>query len=390
MIYFFILCIILFGVLYYDITNHKYKEKTYFYFNILLLILISGFSYRLGSDVINYMEEYETEIKTISSISYDYIFNSYDRQCGWQLFLTLIKTISPSFTVFKIIHSYIINTVIGVFIYKYFKYKFVALLCYFFFLYIPFNFEVLRESLAVSCFLYATKYFLEKKYLKYYLFTGIAFSLHISAFILFLFPLSKLFLNNKLKLYVILSVCLVSLLFISQTQQLFYYLIFIPSIANKAFTYFSSETHGASRFSISNLINYVFNIVIPIILLAKAQNTDKRIYKFAPQIIVYVIIYCMSMHISILFRFNNYFNIFYIFAYIEAFSSKLLLPRLSIGKRKAILVLAIMVFCFLKLNVLKLPINGIPGYYRYYPYSSIFDKKKEPIREKLYFSLQSL
>lgn len=384
MIYLIPLLFIIFSIVCYDIANYKRHKKLIFITIIFILWAISALSYRIGIDVANnYMPEFHT-IKTLDNISYDYLFDTHNRQFGWMLLLTIIKSITPSFTLFKAIHALIINFTFGYVIYKYFKLKFTALLCYYVFIYVTVNFEILRESLAASFFLLSIPYFIKRKFFKYYLFICISISFHMSAFILLLFPLSILITKSRNLILCILCICIASLAFVSQTQQLFYNLIFIESLSEKAIHYFSSETHGASSYSIGNLVNYILNIIAPILLILKVKENDKYINQFAPYIIVYAIIYTASTHISIFFRFNNYFNIFFIFAYIELFYSKLLFSKYSQKQRNKILFMAIIVFCILKLNVIMKPINNIPGYYRYYPYSSIFDKERNVNREKIF------
>ena len=389
MIYLIPLIIIIISILHYDIGNNNYRKKEIYITIVFFLWAISALSYRLGVDVVNnYMPEYDSIIEPLNKISSDYLFETHNRQWGWMLLLSITKTITPSFDFFKAFHALIINFSFGYIIYKYFKFKFTALLCYYIYIYIPVNFEILREALAISFFLLSTPYFLERKFIKYYLLTIIAFSFHISAFILFLFPLTLKIEQSRFVIISLLIICVFSLAFVSQTQELFYYLLFIESVSEKANYYFSSDTHGGSNYSISNIINYFLNIIAPMLLILKAKEDD-NIKKFAPYIIVYVLIYTAATHISIFFRFNNYFNIIFIYIYIQMFYSKHFLSRYNLKSRKIFLCIAILFFCILKFKILIQPIGNIPGYYRYYPYSSIIDKNTNSKRESIYYLLNN-
>ena len=251
MIYITVFIIITIAIITYDIANFKKKQIESFYFITIILCLISTFSYRIGADTANYyINEFEHDIVCLNNLSHSYLFNTQSRQFGWQLFGAIIKTYFPSFTFFKAIHSFIINFTIGTFILKYFKYKFTALLCYCFFLYIPFNFEILRESLAVSFFLISIPYFLKRNFIIFYTFIFISLSFHISAFVLLPLPLLLLLTKSRLFLKLIPVICIISLFFIDEIKQMFYYLTVIDSISDKAEHYFASDTYGISRFSL--------------------------------------------------------------------------------------------------------------------------------------------
>lgn len=383
MIYFVILFLMILSIFYFDILNKKNGRKKFFITIVGILIFLSAFSYRLGMDVVNsYMPEFEYEIVTLDKISYDYLFQNVNRQFGWLLLQSISKTIFPSFTLFKLIHSFIINVSIGLFIYKFFRFKFTALLCYYFFAYVTFNFEVLREAIAIAIFLISTQYLLENKYKYYYILIMIAISFHIYSFVLLFFPLLFYFTKRRSVIVGILLMCIISLLFVEKSQQLFSSLIFIEAIKEKSLNYMESEKYGTSILSFSNIINYILNIVAPIILILQLKDNE-NVRKFTPYILAYVIIYTASLHIFILFRFNNYFKMFFVFAYIEMFYSKCFFKLLSHKKRLIVLYLAVVLFCYMKFNTIAAPINEIPGYYRYYPYSSIFDKKLNVNRERI-------
>ena len=75
----------------------------------------------------------------------------------------------------------------------YSKHPFSVILIYYCsFTFIEFNFELMRETIAVAIFLmYGIKYYLSKKWIKYYLIVLLAYSFHPSAMMMFLLPLIR-------------------------------------------------------------------------------------------------------------------------------------------------------------------------------------------------------
>lgn len=385
MIYIFIIFFLSISIYLYDIKNFLYKKNEFFVWVVLLLWATSAFSYRLGSDVIHYMYEFDKETPTLFSISSDYIFNTYSRQPGWQLFVSFVKTIFPSFTFLKIIHAFIVNSIIASFIFYRFEKKFTGLLCYFAFLYFPLNFEVLRESISVVFFLLSVEYFLKKKWLIYYAYITIAISFHISAIPLLLLPIMTCVCNSRKKVILILIISIVFTISLGISKDLFYNLSLIESLRDKT-TYYLSDSPGNGLMSFSNIINYILNIVMPIFVLIRSCSKNDKFFIYSPFICTYVLIYSISLQLPIFYRFNNYFNIFYFLSYIYFFTIILEVysVREHIQLRRLFYVFGIFLFCFFKLSVLALPIGNIPGYYRFYPYSSIFTREVNSSRENIY------
>lgn len=387
MVYLLVFTLLLWGFFYHDICNVQKRKNYLYWITVGLLWAISAFSYRLGSDTINYMYEFSYETKTLFDLTSNDVFGDINRQPGWVLLMSLSKTVSSSFTFFKIIYAALLNLAVARFIYRNCTYKFTILLLYFSFIYFTLNFEVLREGLAISFFLFAVKYFFSKKWLKYYLFILIAISFHISAIPLLLLPILGIIKDSKFKIVITFFLCVIIIILTDRVQGLFYNLLMFEAIGGKAFTYFSSDTYGTSIVSISNIINYILNILIPLVVLYRAIKVKDGICKYSSMIIFYVLIYSLSLQLPIFYRFNNYFNLFYIIIYVEFFNFRLLFHSLSVRSKKIIGVIGVFAFCTLKFSVMTTPVEGIPSYVRYYPYSSVFTKEIDKTREALYMRL---
>lgn len=204
MIYIVIIIYLVICSLTYDFIKSNKGKKVNFFIILIVLILLAGLRYRVGGDTLRYIDMYEY-IPTIKNFSFnDTIFGKF--QPLWTLLSSLTKSISPNFIVLQIILALIVNTTMLFFFKNNTKYYFTAILLYFLYFYGNLNFEILRESLAISMFLISIKYYKQSKWILYYICVIIAFFFHYSAIILFFLPLIK---KINLRLYYLLLIFIV-------------------------------------------------------------------------------------------------------------------------------------------------------------------------------------
>lgn len=105
MIYLFeILLLIVFAIIY-DKDSKALNRKIPFIIAYLSLTLISAFKFRVGTDIIAYMNSY-SEVRPIWDVDVDYVFNTYRRQFGWQIFTSFCKAATDSFLLPQICVSF--------------------------------------------------------------------------------------------------------------------------------------------------------------------------------------------------------------------------------------------------------------------------------------------
>ena len=170
MVYFIILSLILIGIFFYDRKQSDLKTNGIwlYYFILLLMVLVSGFSYRLGADGPSYYHGYERFSNNIGDLFCLRFYNRFNGNMpGWVIINTLIKSLGLNFTCLKLLHALFINSVIMLFLLRFTKWKFTSSLLYFIIQYPYFNFEILKESLSVAFFLLSVPYFLKSQYKKY-------------------------------------------------------------------------------------------------------------------------------------------------------------------------------------------------------------------------------
>ena len=219
--------VFLFLFLSYVINGFKKKKNNFItdFLLILPIILISGLRYRIGGDTLNYIQWYEY-MPTLDEIRF---FDVVKFQPLWLIFNSSFKSLDLSYFHFQFFHAVILNLS---FLWLLRKHKFntsLGILLYFVLIAGRFNFEILRESLAIVFFFHSYFHFNKKQYLFSFFFFIVALGFHIS--VLIAIPIIILNYNKKL-LIPILFVCLVISFLAESILSNFSanYLIYAPSL----------------------------------------------------------------------------------------------------------------------------------------------------------------
>lgn len=89
MIYILLLCVLLFGSIYFNNTKRKDSHNLFYCFEYLMIVCIMGLRYKVGGDTINYFYSFQT-LPTFSELwNYDYSTSKYN--IGWLLLSALSK-----------------------------------------------------------------------------------------------------------------------------------------------------------------------------------------------------------------------------------------------------------------------------------------------------------
>lgn len=383
--YLIIVVLLLYCILKYDVYNYTPYRKSWFVFILIILILVSGLSYRLGGDGIGYMREF-SQYNLLAGLNYNELSNYSGRQPGWVLLVKLCRYIIDDYSFFKLVHATIVNTLFLITIRRYSRFVFTGILFYFILIYFDYNFQVLRQSLAVSVFLGAIPYFEENKWIKYYIICMISALFHESALITFIIPVIKLFGVSRgiLPLYFVISMS--ALLGGGQLVQSIMPTFLQTSIGGKAYHYTSElNTDGIAGVS----VNLLMNLIIPYIYLyiSFLKKNSKCLGVIPYFVIIYGIIYCFGLQLPIMYRFNQYFQIFIFLYFIEIFSSiiRWINRKYKVNYAMAFIFISLL-FLTYRGRMYFLPYGDTiyPSYVQYYPYSSVLFKKTNPTREALF------
>ena len=384
MIYLFILFLILVGVFRYDFSSKKPHHKEIYYRYILVsFILMSGLSYKVGSDINAYMAEF-------SIVNYDNVIDAdffalTNKQPLWLLLENVCKTVVNDFAFMKIVISIFVCIVFFRFFQDNTRYYFSSLLAYFFMISFDVNFNILRQSIAMAFFLIAYSCMTKNKALLTYLFVTLAVMFHNSAIILLIVPLlTKINLHRVpfLSWAIAIGTSIVLLFFMSYSGLLQGLTMVIQSDDFNTFAeIYDSSEYGTSSVRIVSVIFYVFLHSFIYYYLVKFKYPNLLIWMF----VFYTVIFLLSYSIPILGRIKLYFIPFYIVAVIELIY-KYTKENKSAKNMSVVTAVLLMLFIFPSVKYF-FTIN--PRYndmqlIQYYPYHSIIDKGVEQKRESLF------
>lgn len=338
---YFYIVLLMFVALSYCYDYKKFTSLKGFWLVVMWIttVCIAAFRYRMGVDSVMYEYEYP-EMPTLSQL-WDYKFSDSRYQLLYIIFTAISRSLSDDFFCFQILHALYVNTIIFWFYSKYTKHTFFALSLYFLMLYIPFNMEVLRESLAVSTFLLAWPMFKNGRWLWYYVICLIALGFHLSAILTFVFPLFRLpglrqfFVFGKRT--IIICFLLFSIGFFIQDRffDILQGLSMTDNFKERAAAYKGDELGGAAL-NINGIIGYLMKFacypLIALYFLKKKRKSDSKDGKVALDKEEYMSMWnvyttCITLLITIFHRYNNYLAPFTILVIADwAFSS------ITIGK----------------------------------------------------------
>lgn len=366
----------------------------------VIVICVAGFRYRMGIDSVMYEHEYP-DMPTLSQLA-DFKFSNTRYQALYIVFTAFCRSLSDDFMCFQLIHALYVNTIIFWFFNKYTKHPFLALALYFLMLYIPFNMEVLRESLAVTTFLLAWPMFKQGKWIWYYLICLVAFGFHMSAIITFFLPvfwipwLRQLFVFGKRTIIICILLFAIGFTIQSQFFDILNMMSMSDNFADRTEAYKDSKLGGAAL-NINGVIGYLFRYALyPLLAIyfikkkqrreASREETELAKEEYMSMWNVYMT--CVTLLITIFHRYNNYFAPFtFIMIADWAYSS------VAIGKVFVRFKYIAWVMVFLPLFTFQIYSTFYGSLNRsgtikqgmiYAPYSSRFNPVEDRDREKTY------
>lgn len=406
MIYIFVLLYVIYLIYRYDIRKVKYVNnallgfKMHYYFLLVVIVSIVGFSYRLGMDTASYMEYFES---VDPDICYTFFHLSERRfEPIPELLFSSCKSISNDFTLVQFVIALFVNSIIFWFLRKHSPLFFFSVFLYFIFLFWNLNFEIKRESIAICIFLIALDSILiekpkKKDYIKYYVICSIATLAHRFAFITFLYPLLLGIKFSKLYILLFSGMTIVLILWSSIVSDFFsaFNVVLALSSGESIQEYLDSDRFGTGGISIFGVFN---KIVIPLIIVYTAKTgINRKIYSL---VLVYFVVSLLMTHVFIFYRITNYLLIFLFLVYANSLKlilsvqnrttipikkKLMLLKNKSITSRNNPLIFSLLLFviCFHIVTLAKKE-----EHIRYLPYSSVFTKELNKERETFYNNLE--
>jgi len=379
MIYLIVLFLLIILSLRYDILG-KTKNFVFWYrFVLFVFILIAGLRWRLGVDTPNYLAYFYYWHPTLDKFS----FTEYGlgKDPFYVLINSVVKTLGGRFYIVQLIQASIVNVLIFKYIKKHSSYFFTCVSLYYLSFYYSFNMEIMRASISVVICLFAYDYFLDKKWLKGYLLLCLALMFHLQTIVMFVLPIFLFLRLNKLGIAIIFGAFIFALFVNKIFGQ---YLMMLSAVsdagAEKIDVYLNSEKYGDQthnlKFMAVMYFPYIIYSIASLIYLKKYDNKN-LLLRLEPLLLFGVIFVVMELNLYIAYRFVDFFKIYFILFFSELFIS--LIKRdcsLSRGVTFARTFIIFIPFFFM------ISFSRYQQLARFYPYSSVIEKKIDKKREK--------
>lgn len=244
------------------------------------------------------------------------------------------------------------------------------------------NMEILKAGFSITICFYAHDYVLEKKWKKAYLLFLIAVLFHPSTLLIGAMGVIPLFMSirlNKVVMCVLLAMLFVGMIIPSTIKDFLYLFEGDDAIQNKVEDYMeASEYIGQEKKFVYMLVhNYIFLIYTLItVYYAKKYIKDANLQKYEPYIVFVLLFWILQINVQIMYRFAQFYYIYVIFYFSNVFVSIARNNKLRYdgsGLLKAVLLFFPLLFC--------ISYSYKRKYFRYYPYTSIIERKIDRKRE---------
>lgn len=358
------------AIYHFDISGNRRQRLLCYALLSTYLVLLSGFSYRVGSDSGFYEDSFRS-IPTLAKVTVDSYYDS-PYQPLYFLLCVVCKSVVPDFWFMHLCQSWIVCTVMFGFIRKRTDHLFSGALLFILCIYPYFCFEILKESLAVCMVLLGYPYLEQKKYLKFYLFAALALSFHFSGAVAFFLPFMRgIRFDRKFFIWVVVALCCVKLL-----EYVAPYVLLGDMTAEK-FDYYvhvATERYNENWF----LVSFFRNVLIPAIAGLWLKWTYGRL-PFEWAFCIYVLLGLGTLEYALIFeRPINYF-----LPFVAVSLGELLGRSFRRGlSRHAATVVVCMVFW---LGCRGLFYMRSEGWRILIPYESIFTERVDAKREKVIY-----
>lgn len=343
---------------------------------LIVAILLAGLRWRLMWDTASYLNSFYHIYPSLKEFSLE------DYPIGkdplFVLLNSMVKTIGGRFYVVQLIHAAFVNILIFNYFKKHCHYIFTCLLFYALVAYFNLSMEVMRASMSIVICLYANDYILEKKWIKAYLLLFIALMFHVQTLLIFIVPFLYVLRFNKIGVIFLLSASMLGYILQGNYGSFFELLALGDNMGNKISAYAESDYFGGQGGNLNNIIVHILpNLLYTLgsLYYIKRVDVNNKMLKFEPLVMIGLVFLFMQISLSIVYRFVDYYVIYFILFYSEVFVEIARKPnRLSKGLAY---VKAIMVFFPFFISY----VYSYIGSWTICPYSSVIERRIDKNRE---------
>ncbi len=297
----FLICIIIIYMA--EKNDKKISEKLkilLFVLALLIPIVISGIRYNVGTDFLTYYYS----IDNINSMSINQLLQS-DYEIGFGIIAKIAMCFNEEQVVFVI---FAILTVIFAFLGILNKKEKISIslgMLVYLFMFFTSSFNGMRQCLAVVIMFFALKYIINKRFVKFLLFTLFAMCFHKTAIVLLPF---YFILNIKNDNSLIKLVSLVAVTVLALNIDAFLNIMSNIELFEKYTVYTTGSIGGIGHIVLNILILFVLSIYIKRLI-----HYDKDNEKFFFLYLIGVILSMLSLKVVALARISSYFTIVLIY-----------------------------------------------------------------------------
>jgi hypothetical protein len=244
--------------------------------------------------------------------------------------------------------------------------------------------ETMKAGCAIVVCLYANDYLLERKWFKSYILYIVAVLFHPQALVLFLTPLFLwLKLNRKGLIFLFFAFIAGYLIQVSIGDYIELIQEFgDESIGEKAETYSESDEYISQTGSVLKIMIQMLPIIIYSLFclyytLRKGLNL--RIQSLQPFVMFGIACFVIRLNVEIFYRIGYHFAIYFVLIYAEVF-----VHMVNSVKKNSFNYAFVRTVLFFSPLILSLTSGYLTKSYRYYPYSSVIERKVDKEREARY------
>lgn len=378
MIYLFIALLLLFLSIRIDINGKTEHQEFWYYFVLVVLICVAGLRYRVGVDTTGAIYAFYHDTPDLYHVFDSMSLMEYPL---WTLLNSFVFTIGGKWFWVQLIQSTFVNVLIFRYFKKHCQYIFTCLFLYYIWLYAAINFEEMKASIAIVLSLYAYDYILSKKYLKALVLLCLGCMFHFSA--IFVIPLAFMpFLRLNVFGFILLAVSFVlGHLIATRFEDYLLLMGFNDFIDGKVQSYTESD-----RFFTRDHIGILFYFiwVFPVIIypvvsfwFVKIKSEVHDMLKLEPYLLIGLCMVGVYASIAIFYRYINFYIPIFIL-----FVSQAIVDITKDQRSISYGVSFFRSFCICTLFFLNIYFANKERIDKFYPYSSVIDRKVYESKEK--------